>query len=276
MEGENEASADAEHAEATESNQGRQRSKISFPYMDLSAALSVVNAIHEHVGMGDCSLQQLSAWMDQSIKSSGFRVQISASRQFGVIESEGTDSYRLTSLGRQIVDPQQARKAKSEAFLNIDLFRLLYENHSEGVLPPAAALEREIASLGVAEKQKDRARQVFERSADQAGFFEHGRNRLVMPAVKETGEKKEEPKHGGGGGGGGEIPPKIDPIIQGLIARLPESGAVWAKDQRKLWLGILENSFDLVYKDKIEQLPSPNSMHREQALASADDSAPEE
>ena len=37
--------------------------------------------------------------------------------------------------------------------------------------------------LIVSEKQKDRARQVFERSAEQGGFFEHGKNRLVMPAV---------------------------------------------------------------------------------------------
>jgi hypothetical protein len=51
------------------------------------------------------------------------------------------------------------------------------------VILPAASLEREIVELGVAEKQKDKARQVFERSADQAGFFEHGPNRLVMPGI---------------------------------------------------------------------------------------------
>ena len=28
-----------------------------------------------------------------------------------------------------------------------------------------------------------RARQVFEKSAEQAGYFEHGKTRLVMPAV---------------------------------------------------------------------------------------------
>jgi len=59
----------------------------------------------------------------------------------------------------------------------------MYDKFKNGVLPPAAALERDIVELGVAEKQKDRARQVFERSAEQGGFFEHGKNRLVMPAV---------------------------------------------------------------------------------------------
>lgn len=54
------------------------------------------------------------------------------------------------------------------------------------------------------------ARQVFERSADQAGFFEHGKNRMVMPAVAVRnslsdgyGEEKDEENGGGGGGGGG-------------------------------------------------------------------------
>jgi hypothetical protein len=40
-----------------------------------------------------------------------------------------------------------------------------------------------MVALGVAEKTKDRARQLFERSAEHAGFFAHGRNRLVMPGV---------------------------------------------------------------------------------------------
>jgi len=40
-----------------------------------------------------------------------------------------------------------------------------------------------LVGLGVSEKQKGRARQVFERSAEQAGVFEHGKNKLVMPGV---------------------------------------------------------------------------------------------
>jgi hypothetical protein len=39
------------------------------------------------------------------------------------------------------------------------------------------------AGLGVAKKQTDKARQTFQRSAQQAGFFAYGQDRLVMPAV---------------------------------------------------------------------------------------------
>lgn len=58
-------------------------------------------------------------------------------------------------------------------------------------------------------------------------------------------------------GAGGE-PPRIDPIIQGLLARLPTSGDVWPIADRKLWLEILEVSFKLIYKDEApERLPAP-------------------
>jgi hypothetical protein len=40
-----------------------------------------------------------------------------------------------------------------------------------------------------------------------------------------------------------------DPIIEGLLKRLPKSGEVWPKAQRKLWLQLLEGSFELIYQD---------------------------
>ena len=41
-----------------------------------------------------------------------------------------------------------------------------------------------------------------------------------------------------------------DPIIKGLLARLPKSGEVWPEAERKLWLELLSGSFKLIYKDK--------------------------
>jgi hypothetical protein len=51
-----------------------------------------------------------------------------------------------------------------------------YEGH---VLPPAAAIERQIESLGVPPKQKERARQTFSKSAQYAGFFHEGSGRFI-------------------------------------------------------------------------------------------------
>lgn len=56
-------------------------------------------------------------------------------------------------------------------------------------------------------------------------------------------------------GGGGDEPPPIDPIIAGLLKRLPKSGDVWPEAERKLWLQLLEGSFKLIYKD---QTPAPS------------------
>jgi hypothetical protein len=234
--------------------QGRQRSTISFPYIDLNSAVDLVQAIHGNVGLGECDDSQLAAWTNQSIKSSGFRIQLSGARVFGLMATDGSGRHRLTDLGRTIVDPNQAREARARAFLAVPLFKAVFDNYKGGVLPPAAALARDMVGLGVAEKTKDRARQLFERSAEQAGFFAHGRNRLVMPAVAVIEEpppdddEETDRQNGGGGGGGGKG--GIDPIIQGLLARLPKSGDVWPEAERKLWLELLSGSFRLIYKDK--------------------------
>src|SRR5690242_18747202 len=93
------------------------------------------------------------------------------------------ETRRLSLLGRRAVDPAQARDAKAKAFLTVPLYKTLFENNKGGVLPPAAALKREMVLIGVAEKQKHTARLVFERSAQYVGFFEHGKDRLVMPGI---------------------------------------------------------------------------------------------
>jgi hypothetical protein len=67
-----------------------------------------------------------------------------------------------------------------------------------------------------------------------------------------------ERKVGGGGGGGNENPPPIDPIIDGLLKRLPKTGDVWPEVDRKLWLQLLEGSFKLIYKDAASnKIPPP-------------------
>jgi hypothetical protein len=254
MAGENTASGEAKTIPMDDAaGEGRERSTIGFPYNNLADAIDVARAIHSNVGTGDCDDAQLSAWMNMSPKSSGYRVQLSASRMFGLIETTA-GRHRLSGLGRTILDPQREREAKVRAFTNVPLYSTVYEKYKGGVLPPAAAFERDIVGLGVAEKQKERARQVFEKSAEQAGFFESGRNRLVAPGIAARddapGSKEEKPDDGkpAGGGGGGDGP-TVDPIIQGLLARLPKTGQVWPENERKLWLQLLEGSFKLIYKE---------------------------
>jgi hypothetical protein len=155
-----------------------------------------------------------------------------------------------------IVDPQREREARARAFQNVPLYKAIFENYKGGVLPPAAALERDMIQLGVAEKQTGKARQVFERSAGQAGYFEHGKTRLVMPAVAVEAEDAAPPPppdeqtnrdRGKGGNGGGDIGDH-DPLILGLFRKLPEPDEDWPASARLKWLQTPANIFDLVYK----------------------------
>lgn len=235
---------------------GRQRSTIAFPYTDYDGAAEVATSIHSNVGHGTCSMTQLAPWMGQSPKSSGFRTQLSAARLFGLIESDNADSYRLTPLGTRVVDPAQARAAKAEAFLKVPLFAALYEKYKAGVTPPSSALEREIAGLGVSEKQKARARQVFEGSAEQTGFRAHGANRLVLPAVvvpppppPGSGGGGKGGVHGGGSGGekGAHVALDLDPLLLALLQKIPPLGDEWPRDRRLRWFRTFSMNVSQVY-----------------------------
>jgi len=243
--GENVEPIEANDEESGEEGK-RQRSKIGFPYTDYENAMALAAAIHGNVGHGECSSGQLAAWTNQSAKSSGFRTQIAAARLFGLIDSDDADSLRLTELGRRAVDPVQARAAKAEAFINVPLFKALHEKYKDGVTPPSAALEREIVALGVAEKQKARARQVFESSAQQTGFREAAPNRLVMPAVVvKPLHTEEKPKHGGGNGNDGGL--ELDPLLMALLRKIPKSGMDWPAENRLRWFRTFAMNVSQVY-----------------------------
>ncbi len=249
--------------------ESRDRSTVDFPYMPLEAAIEVAKALYNRCGFGSCEQDELAAELGQTI-SGAFRQKTSAARVFGLVSKDGRSAFQLTDLGKEIVSPETESDARATAFLAVPLYSQIYEKFRGHNLPPAKALEREMEALGVAHKQTDRARQAFERSAQHAGFFNSGKERLVKPRMESAkaappADQAPPPRNdeqdgrsagnSGSGSGGGELPPDIDPIIAGLISRLPKAGTVWAKDKRKLWLQILENSFDLVYEDEPQKSP---------------------
>ncbi len=145
-----------------------------------------------------------------------------------------------------IVDPNRAKEARARSFLMVPLFKAVFDNYNGSILPPAPALARDMVGLGVAEKTKDRARQVFERSAEQAGFFSNGRDRLVMPGItigvrlpKEEPGRHEAKERAEGGG--------KDPLIDALIQKLPKMGEEWPADARVTWLQMIAMAFQMTY-----------------------------
>jgi len=238
----------------------RERSSIEFPYGDLDDAIKLSKAVHE-VGGQSCTLDQLAAHQKQSANSGAFRLRTSYPRIFGLAETE-RGSIRLTDLGMRVVDPSQEERARIEAFLFVPLYKAIYEKYKGYTLPPAVALEREMANLGVSSKQTDKARQVFDRSARQAGFYWSGGDRLVIPAIKgeapnsrpldagtpgaasasfPAGNAHREAGGGGGGSGTGDL------LLDALIAKLPPPGQSWSIDDRITWLSMMAMGFQMAY-----------------------------
>lgn len=239
----------------------REQSSVEFPYADLDTAVAVARNVAD-IGGDSCDLEHLAGVWQMAQSGGGFRAKYAPARIFGLLTVERSRAI-LTPLGRRIVDRAQEAGARAEAFLSIGLYRAIYDKYKGYQLPGKDALEGEMVRLGVAEKQKDKARQAFMRSARQGGFFWAGADRLVRPNVSaaaapsapETLEQEaadapppivEQAGRRGGGGSGGGSP--YDPLIQGLLNRLPEPGTVWAIEGRAAWLRAAATNFTLMYQ----------------------------
>ena len=149
--------------------------------------------------------------------------------------------YQLTELGFEIVDPAQQKDAMVRAFLNVELYKKVFDEFKGKQLPPRPhGLEAAFVRLGVRPKQKDRARTAFDKSARAAGFFPNGNeDRLVMPFGMSNGMTLS----GGGDedaldGGITVVPatptvpvhpssPGIHKSILGMLDELPPSKTEW-------------------------------------------------
>jgi hypothetical protein len=183
----------------------RFRSEIEFPYSDLESAVELAQTLHSKAGTS-CELEELAVWMNQTATGGTFRTRVGAARMFGLIET-GQGRATLTQPGRDVIDNSgNERAARATAFLNVELFRAMYEHNKANPLPPPPAIERQMEGLGVSPKQKERARQTFTKSAQYAGFIDSATGRFIKPGnlgetPKDERERLEkEVKRPGGGG----------------------------------------------------------------------------
>lgn len=235
----------------------RQRSSIAFPYMDLNEAVALAKAIHNNVGTGTCSVEQLAPWVKQSPTSSGFRSRLAAGRLFGLINTDRSDALQLADLGRLVVDTKREREGRAKAFLSVPLYTALHDKFKGSVVPPAAALEKELAALGVASTLTDTARRVMERSAEQAGFYEAGRDRLVLPGFVPTTEAPPPDTNndsngsgtgsGSGSGSGEGTELDLDPLLIALLKKIPASDKDWPPQTRLRWFRTFAMNVSQIY-----------------------------
>jgi hypothetical protein len=233
--------------------QERERSTIEFPYLSLDIAIEIAKGVHA-TGGTQSRLEQVAAHLGESANGGAFRNKLVTSKLFGLTSHSG-NTITLSPLGARVVDPAREQTARAEAFLNVPLYKAIYERFLNGTLPPQQGLESAMVTLGVANKQKERARQAFQRSAKEAGFFAYGSTKLVYPAgaadvksVKVDEDEKAKDRNGGNGGGNdGGNGEDHHPLIEGLIKALPKSGSPWPLSARKKWLQAAAMNFDYVY-----------------------------
>lgn len=245
----------------------REQSTIAFPYLDLEAAVEVAKAIYNRSGLGTCELDELAAEMKQTM-SGAFRLKTGTARIFDLTEKEGKSGIRLSELGREIVSPDTERYARAEAFMRVPLYKSVFEKYRGHLLPPMRALEREMTALGVSAKQADKARQAFERSARQAGYFESGEDRLIRPkiagsaksqnaetvasspdAAEAIGHRAEISNEKGSQA---RLSNEYHPFVQGLLDELPRSDQFteWELNDQAEWLQAAASIFKLLSKKK--------------------------
>jgi hypothetical protein len=237
----------------------REQSSISFPYVDLYAAVEVARAIYDRCGDDACDLNDLASDLNDG---GAFRLKTSAARIFDLIEKRGRSEARLTDSGRQVVAQDHDVAAKAQAFLKVPLYSAVYEKFKNDRLPPKHALELEMKKMGVPAKQVDKARQVFERSARQAGFFDMSDNRLVRPPLNKPQFRNNSPiAHSSMMDTEDRFDTYVveaglqaryrrdDPLIVGLVERLPALGSSWNDDARLAWLRLANSIFDIAYTD---------------------------
>lgn len=195
-----------------ETNAGKKRDRtlIEFPYTDIARGADLTQTLAQSGGKVWIEQAQLAVAMDMSVTGGTFRGRLSAARMFGFVETEG-GKVRLSDLGILLLEEGTARSALAEAFLRVPLYRAMFDSYNGFALPPAAAIERQMQSLGVPPKQAERARQAFASSAQHAGYIAaNGRFSKPMVAPVEARDDAGD-LSGGGGGAGGDPPPPPSP-----------------------------------------------------------------
>ena len=223
----------------------RERSTIEFPYTDLLDAETIAKGVHA-LG-GSVEWNTLAGHLKATPDGGGFRSRMSAARMFGLLDWDKAN-VKLTDLGMRICDRHQEKIARVEAFLMVPLYAKVYEQFSGKTLPPTTGLESLMQTLGVASMQKERARQAFQRCAKEAGFFDFGPERLVKPAIsKQDTPPPPPPTHRLPPAGQKRIDGTYDPLIEGLLNRLPPPDGPWSMEARKKWLQAALTIFDVMY-----------------------------
>ena len=232
----------------------RGRSTIAFPYLHLQGCLEIAEGVRT-LGVDACEWDQLAARTGNAAQGGTFRQKMLAARVFGLLAYKGAE-VNLTHVGQRAINQETAKAGRVEAFLNVPLFSEMYDKLKGRDMPPAQAIEQQMQTLGVAPKQALRARQVFIRSARDAGFFEIHAERMTRPpasnakgldGIEDDAVSRDEQHEGTTGGRPEALSPH--PLIAALLAQLPAPGTTWEQARCVMWLEGVLISLGMIYEN---------------------------
>ena len=247
---------------AADPKTGRQRpqSKTRFPYRKLSEAVRVAHEIHD--AGGSCARDQLAALMGhKSTRSGSFVTRLGSAKMFGLVEKASDGKFRTTQRGKDIVAPvssQREAKAKVDAFLAVELFRRVYQQHEGSGLPGEAGLRNLLESdYGVIKSRIRPTVRIMLDSAEYAGFFDTAgdRSRMVIPValsgddLPRTPRSRDPKRERSGGKGGGDGSGEIEMALRGLLRSLPAAGTPMSAKRRDTLVSAFTGVIAYLYPD---------------------------
>lgn len=198
-------------------------------------------------------------------------MRISAAKQFGLIDGSDKHGLSVTGRGLAIVAPTfdaAEGQARLAAFMDVELFKKLYEKLNGVTLPSEAGMRNLLETqFGVVKDRVSTALRVLMDSAEQAGLFRAAgnRTRMVLPLSTNGGRfealnpdaKPEEQiddrkdRHGGGngGGGGGSTDEELDGALLGVLRRLPPVGSRLSPTRRQAFIDAFSANLNVLYPE---------------------------
>jgi len=114
-------------------------------------------------------------------------VRLQTAKHFGFVrivkQNDGQNIYRLTELGKRLLNPLQEQEARVEGFLNVPLYGEVFRRYyrTGGYVSDKEGLDATIEQLGAPLGQIRSIRQYMIRSAAQAGMLDKKSGRLQIP-----------------------------------------------------------------------------------------------